>query len=443
MRLVFLTPGTGNFHCGSCLRDHDLVRALRRRGHDAVMAPLYLPHVLDHEPDRADRAPLQLGGINTWLQHRFALFRHTPRWIDRLLDAPALLRLASRRAGMTSANALGELTLAMLRGESGTQAKELHRLTHWLTQHRADAVVLSNALLLGAARSIHAALGVPVICTLQGEDTFLDSLPSPYREQCWAMLSQVARDAHALVAVSRYHATLMRDRLHVPDHVMHVVHNGIAIDGFDAIDDSRREPAIGYLARMCPPKGLATLVEAFIVLKQRPDMAQVRLVVAGAMTPADVPFVDEQKRRLADAGLADAAEFLPNVDRPTKLATLARLRALSVPATYGESFGLYILEALAAAVPVVQPDHAAFPEILSLTGGGVLVPPHNPPALAHALASLLTNPDRAAALARQGRRNVLDHFTADRMAANFERVLTPPATPGSFPQESGSLNFRG
>jgi hypothetical protein len=41
MRILHLTPGTGNFHCGSCLRDHALIKALRVRGHDALMAPLY------------------------------------------------------------------------------------------------------------------------------------------------------------------------------------------------------------------------------------------------------------------------------------------------------------------------------------------------------------------------------------------------------------------
>jgi glycosyltransferase involved in cell wall biosynthesis len=427
MRLVFLTPGTGNFHCGSCLRDHDLARALRARGHDVMMAPLYLPHVLDHDADDADQHPIQLGGINTWLQHAFSVFRHTPRWIDRLFNARPLLQWASRRAGMTSARSLGELTLAMLRGESGTQAKELRHLAYWLAEHHRrgpiDAVVLSNALLLGVARAVHEALGSPVFCTLQGEDTFLDALPSPYREQCWTMLAQRSRDVARLIAVSEYHAGVMRDRLNLPYDRIAVVRNGIALDGFDAIDDSRHERAVGYLARMCPPKGLATLVEAFVLLRQRGGMDDMRLIVAGAMTPADEPFVAAQQQRLADAGLAGAAEFLPNVDRATKLATLARMRVLSVPATYGESFGLYVLEALAAGVPVVQPRHAAFPEVLGLTGGGVLVEPNDPAALAQGLADLLADPARAAALAQAGRSAVIERFSAARMAADFERVL--------------------
>src|SRR6185436_12737126 len=87
MRLIYLTPGTGSFYCGTCMRDNALVTALRRLGHDATLVPLYLPLTLD-EPDASAGTPLFMGGVNVYLQQKSALFRKTPRWIDRFFDAP-------------------------------------------------------------------------------------------------------------------------------------------------------------------------------------------------------------------------------------------------------------------------------------------------------------------------------------------------------------------
>src|SRR5215469_13429652 len=124
MRIIQLTPGTGSFYCGTCMRDNALVVALREQGHDAMMIPLYLPPMLD-EASGGDSAPLFYGGINVYLQQKSWLFRNTPRWVDRLFDSPGMLRAATRKAGMTRASALGALTVSTLRGEDGHQAKEL------------------------------------------------------------------------------------------------------------------------------------------------------------------------------------------------------------------------------------------------------------------------------------------------------------------------------
>src|SRR5688572_2294243 len=130
MRIVQITPGTGNFHCGNCLRDSALVGALRRIGHDVLMVPLYLPHVTDGA-DLSD-TPVFFGGVNVYLQQKSALFHRTPRWFDRWLDRPSLLRWASNHSGMTSGKQLGEITVSMLRGDDGRQQKELTRLVEFL-----------------------------------------------------------------------------------------------------------------------------------------------------------------------------------------------------------------------------------------------------------------------------------------------------------------------
>ena len=107
---------------------------------------------------------------------------------------------------------------------------------------------------------------------------------------------------------------------------------------------------------------------------------------------------------------------------------------LSVPATYGESFGLYVIEAMAAGVPVVQPRHGAFPEIIAATGGGVLYEPADPDALASAIEDTLLDPQRAQELGERGRQAVHAHFSVAKMAENvltvFQHALTRKCSAG-------------
>lgn len=423
MRIVQLTSGTGSFYCGTCMRDNALVVELRRRGHDALMVPLYLPPVLD-EASAAEGVPLFYGGINVYLQQKSSLFRKTPRWIDQLLDSPGALGAAARRAGMTTARELGEITLSMLRGEEGNQVKELERLVEWLRETgQPEVVLLSNALLIGVARRIKEATGAKIFCFLNGEDTYLDSLTDAHRDEAWALLSRRAASVDAFLPVSRYYGDLMARRAALPPDRVHVVYPGILLDGYAPAPAPHDPPVLGYLARMYPGKGLETLVEAYLLLRARDRIKNLKLRVAGTRTASDEPFVERLQARLAEKGLARDAEFLPNLDREHKVDFLRSLSALSVPATYGESFGLYLIEAMAAGVPVVQPRHAAFPEIIESTGGGLLCEPDNPTSLAAAIEDLLSDPENARTIGEQGRRAVHERFSVKQMAAGVLRVL--------------------
>src|SRR5207249_5406252 len=123
------------------------------------------------------------------------------------------------RAAKTRPADAGEITLSMLRGEAGHQARELDELIVWLkTQARPDVVCLSNALLIGLLRRIKSDLRVPVICMLQGEDTFLDALPASHRQQCWNTIAERAVEVDLFIAPSRYYGELMRGRLGLGEH---------------------------------------------------------------------------------------------------------------------------------------------------------------------------------------------------------------------------------
>ncbi len=433
MNIVQLTPGAGPMFCGNCLRDNALVAALRAIGHEAVMLPLYLPLTLD-ETDQSAGMPIFFGGISVFLEQKTGWFRSAPSWVHQLLAARPLLRWAAGKAARTRPEQAGELTLSMLQGEEGRQARELRSLIRWLiAQPRPDIICLSNALLLGSARSLKKQLRTTVVCMLQGEDTFLDALPLSHRDACWKALKERAGEIDLFISPSRYFADVMTARLELRPGRVKVVPNGINLEGYKQTGPEPREPAhspvLGFFARMCREKGLDTLVDAFILLHQRGQVPGLSLRIGGSCGPGDQPLVEVLKNRLQQAGVLRRVEFHPNLDRTQKISFLRSLSVLSVPARYGEAFGLYLLEAMAAGVPVVQPRTAAFPEIVAATGGGVLCEPENIESLAVSIENLLLNPERARSLGETGRRAVFERFSAQAMAGSLLEVWAGRSEP--------------
>jgi len=428
MNIVQLTPGAGGMYCGNCFHDNALVAALRGLGHDAIMLPLYLPINVDDD-DQSAGHPIFFGGVNVYLEQKSALYRNAPNWIRGLLNSRRVLVWAAGRAVKTRADEAGELLISMLRGEMGNQNREITEFISWLReQQKPDVICLSNALLIGMVRRLKAEVGVPVVCLLQGEEPYLDSLPDAQREPAWRLLAERAVDVDAWIAPSRWNAECLTKRLNLPPERVHVVHNGISLDGFEIRNSnseirSTKAPVLGYFARMCKDKGLDTLVEAYIHLKNRGTVPRLKLHIGGGCGPGDEPFVKSLRVRLAEAGFIGEVSFSPNLSRAEKLAFLQSLTVFSVPAMYGEAFGLYLIEAMATGVPVVQPRHGAFPEIIAATGGGLLCEPNDAKSLADALEQLLSNPEQARAMGETGRQAVSEKFTAEAMAQRTLRVF--------------------
>lgn len=430
MRIAYIAAGAAGMYCGSCLHDNTLATALQAAGHEVALVPVYTPLRTDEEDVSLDR--VFYGAVNVYLQQKTALFRHTPAFIDRLLDRRGLLDQVSRFAGATDAHELGALTLSVLRGEEGRQAKELSKLVDWLAAFEPDVVQLTNAMLLGFAAEIRRVVGAPVVCGLTGEDLFLDELPEPYRGEVEAEMRRRAADADGFVATSLYYADTMRRALGVEPERMHVAQLGINLEGHQPPAGERHPDApfvVGYLARQCPEKGLHLLVDAFRLLVEGWDAERPRprLRVAGWIASRDRPFVEEQQRRLASWGLGADADFLGIIERDEKLAFLSGLDVLSVPTVYREPKGLYVLEALAHGVPVVEPNHGAFPELVQSTRAGLLVPPESPEALAEGLRRLALDPKLRRELGRRGRAAVEERYSAPAMAeatlAVYRKVL--------------------
>lgn len=417
MRIAYVAAGAADMYCGSCLHDNTLAAALRRTGHEVALIPTYTPLRTDSENVSLDR--LFFGALNVYLQQKAAPFRHTPAALDRLLDRPGLIRRAARLGASTDPAALGDLTYSILRGEDGFQAKELGKLTGWLRDDfRPDLVHLTNSMFAGFARTLKRELDVPVLCSLQGEDLFLDQLREPWKTRVRLVLRERAWDVDAFHVHSRYYADHMADYLGVERRQMFVVPLGVPLAGHGSGRQERAEGApliIGYLARICPEKGLHLLVEAFGLLASRSPLP-VRLRVAGYLAQRDRPYLRDLEARIAAWGLADSYERVGEVDREGKIRFLRSLDLLSVPTTYREPKGLFVLEALANGVPAVQPRHGAFPELIEATGGGLLVDPDSPEDLARGLEALLHDPARRRELGRLGREAVHERFN-DRVEA--------------------------
>lgn len=430
--IAYLTAGAAGMYCGSCMRDNTLAAALARRGVDIRLMPTYTPIRTDEQNVSVD--DIFFGGINVYLQERLALFRWLPRALDRWLDRPWLINSATSRGIETDARMLGALTVSMLQGERGRQKKEVHRLLDWLRREvKPDLINLSNILIGGFVPLLKRTLNIPILVTLQGDDLFLDDLPEPYQSQAKGRIREIADHVDGFITFSDFYADHMAKSLGLPREKIEKVTLGIHLDDQPLVVrdhspiDASRPATIGYFARVCPAKGLHVLVDAYLKLRRMHGMERTRLAIAGWLGSGDKRYWDEQWTKIVAASAAGLVTMEESVDRDRKRSLMRQADILSVPTTYREPKGLYVLESLAQGTPVLQPEHGAFPELLASTGGGRLVRPEDSDHLAEELASLLRDHRARDQLGREGQRSVYekhhDRVMADETWAIYARHL--------------------
>ena len=310
----------------------------------------------------------------------------------------------------------------MLAGESGPQREQVEELARFIgEQLRPDVVVFSNALLAGAVRRIKQLFTGPVLCVLQGDDIFLDLLPDSHRGRVLDAVRDRARDFDGFITHSRYYAVYMATKLAVPLDRFRQLPLGIDLTGHDG----QPRPAsgvftIGYFARLCPEKGLHLLIHAFARFHAMHPRTLLR--IGGYLGQRDQVFFESLCQQ-ADF-LRGSVKFDTQIDtHEQKVAFFKMLDVFSVPTIYREPKGLSILEALANGVPVVQPAHGAFPELIEATQGGLLFEPGNLDDLVAKWESLLLNPDERWRLAVTGQTRVRESFSSPVMAEQSLRLF--------------------
>lgn len=418
-------------YCGSCLRDNALAAELISRGHDVTLLPVYTPTRTD-EPN-VSQERVFFGGISVYLEQYYWLFRKLPRWLDRLWDSKPMLEWASRRSISTRPEMLGEMTVSMLKGEDGFQYKEILKLTDW-ARHESppDVVSLPYSLLIGLAKPIREALDRPLCCTLQGEDLFLEGLHEPYKSESFDLIRANIKHVDAFIAVSEYYAEFMPGYLGIPRERIRVVPLGINLRGFEMRERDRSQPfTIGFFARVAPEKGLHVLAKAYRQLRADERIPKARLEVAGYLAPEYEGYLNEVTNQMEASGLGAEFSYRGALDRDQKIAFLRKLDLLSVPATYNEPKGIYLLEAMACGVPVIQPRRGAFTEIIEKTGGGLLVEPDDPASLAESILGLYRDQRLGETLGQNGFRAVREHYSVAGMAERALEVYEDLVSRGS------------
>jgi glycosyltransferase involved in cell wall biosynthesis len=313
----------------------------------------------------------------------------------------------------------------MLKGEDGNQGELLQELVQWIkSTYQPDVIHVTNALLIGVVREFKRALNVPVTCGLHGEDIFLEGLPQLYRDEALHIIRERAEDVDRFLAISSYYGEMFSKWAGLDRSKIDVVWPGIALKDYLNIEPANSRPlTIGFLARFVPEKGLHLLVDAFIRLHRSGEFPDLQLVAGGYVSRAYKTYIDGIRKKIADNHLEDRIKLLGTLERADKLDFFRQIDVFSVPAPYREPKGISILEALACGVPVIQPDHGAYPEWIGATQGGLLHRPDDIEDLADKLATLLRDADLRRQLGRQGRQNIFEKFSSERMAASTLDVL--------------------
>ena len=402
------------------MHDNALSRALSEYGWDIQLVPTYTPIRTDEADFSVDR--VMFGGVNVYLQQKIPLLRYVPAFLDRFLDSPWLIRKVTSKAMETDAKMLGKLTHSMLLGERGNQRKEVSQLCKWLLAVDPKLVIFSNILIGGCIDLVKKQSNIPVLVTLQGDDVFLESLKEPYKTKCIEQIKIIAQQVDGFIVQSEFFRDRMAEYFSIPLDKFFVTPLGIDTTDFESFRRTHElhhpgtPHTIGYLARLAPEKGLHHLVDAFLELKTRPNTEHIRLKIAGWLGPEHQAYADQQFTRLAEAGLEDHYEYLGAIEREEKLAFLKSIDIFSVPTEFKEPKGLYVLEALAAGVPVVVHEHGAFPELVGESTGGLLVPHEQPKVLADTILRLLADHELRNEMGIAGQRYVFENRNSKKMA---------------------------
>lgn len=429
MKILIITTGSGDsFYCGNCLRDNTYARALLAQKHDVTLMPLYLP-VQEVAPAGKKKPPIFFGAVSFFVSQQWFRNKGIPGWLERWLNGPFFLRLASKMAGSTRVKGLEEHTLSMIEGNNSAFRKEAEKLIDWIETDKPEVIHLSNTLIIGLAPLLKKRLNIPVVCSLQDEDTWIDLMEEPFRSRAWQGIVNQRRYLDGLVSPSTFYKEKMEARLPglSPIKVVHTGWTGKPLftptpeislpPDFQKGAKALNPPVIGFLSRMNQANGLDILAEAFVLLKKSNRLPNLRLHVAGGSTHDDAGFMKHVHTLLAPYAQSvsiEEGDFL----QTDKREFLMHISVLSVPLRFEEAFGLYLCEGFATGTPALMPDSGSSREVIGKAGRVYL--PNTPEKLASELERLLSSEPDFKQMQTEALTAAVSRFGAEAMARELE-----------------------
>ena len=393
------------------------VKAIRRvNGIRANAVPLYLPpdsQTTDNEFDRN----IFFGAISMYLREKVPFLKNMPDFLEKLFDSGPMLKLASKMAGTTRTEGLEELTLNMIKGDNAFRKKEIDRLVEYLSKDgKPEVIHLSNALILGLARQLKKRIPVRVVCSLLNEDDWIDEMAEPYRSKAWKLIADEAEYVDVFITPSHYYRNLFIKMTGVNERNITVVPLGIDADPNVQRSGNSHAPSIGYFSRVSHMNGFDKIVDAFIKLKSENSVPELSLHICGGYTSDDKPFIKEQIRKIRNHGYGSSVKLYHEFQGKGKQEFFNNIDLMSVPVRKHDGYGLYILEANAAGVPVVQPETGAFSEIIEKTRGGITYSPDTVEALSVAINGFLKDKESMLRSGRDGASAVREIYSVEKMS---------------------------
>ena len=399
------------------------LRAIRKvDGITATAIPLYLPPDITSSGEGLDKHVF-FGAISMYIRDKIRLMRNMPSFLEKFLDMKAFLRLASHRAGTTRTTGLENLTLNMISGDNAFRKKEVNRLVKYLLEEgKPDVIHLSNALIIGLARQLKENLNVRIVCSVLNEDDWIEEMVEPYRGLAWTMIGREASNVDSFITPSKYYRDLFIEKTGIGIENVHVVPLGFDPENNEIYRDTNHPPAIGYFSRINYSNGFDKLTDAFLELKKRDLIPGLTLNVCGGYTADDKPFIREQIRKIKSCGCQKSIKIYHEFHGGSKLEFFRDVDVISVPVRKYDGYGLYLLEANSSGIPVVQPATGAFPEIIKMTGGGVIYSPDTVEGLSAELLRILDNKVLRTELGNNGHRRVRDLLSLTKMSNGLSAI---------------------
>jgi glycosyltransferase involved in cell wall biosynthesis len=382
MKVLFIVPGSGDsFYCGNCFRDSLQASSLRKAGHDVIIMPLYLP--LKDNAFRAD-TPLFFPAISLYVSQKFFKRKSMPGWIEKILNSDRSLSMAASFSGATSSRGLEDMTLSMINGDDAVFMKHVETLIDWIKNHeQPDVIHLSSSLIIGIAKRIKKEVNIPVVCSLQDEEIWIDALGKD-AGTAWKGIEENMKYIDRFVASSEFYRTAILKRFPLAGRI-EVVYPGPDTAKY-ASEHYPDDPTVGFFYRMNELDGLDILAKAFVKIKQSGHIPHLRLRIGGGFSGTDKAFLRKVRRILHP--YRDDVDWHDTYSLSEHAAFYRETTAVCVPVTFSEGAGLYVCEAYAAGRPVIEPATGSFPEITA--NGGILYPENNSDQLAEAIIKLFT-----------------------------------------------------